>query len=300
MRKSKITTGSLLACLLLVCLSLACLLLIKLPIGFSKTNAQSIRLVWNDEFDGTADSSPDPAKWGYDIGIGPGFDGWGNNELQYYTNRTQNAFLDGEGYLVIKAIKESFTGADGITRGYTSARLVTRGKFEPTYGRIEVRLKVPFGQGIWPAFWMLGNNISTVNWPTCGEIDVMENIGREPSTVHGSLHGPGYSGATPLTGSVTLPDGKRFADDFHVFAVEWTPREIRFFIDDVLYQTRKATELSVDKRWVYDHPFYLLLNVAVGGAWPGSPDATTVFPQAMIVDYVRVYSNDRMPIRRVR
>ena len=260
--------------------------------------AQKAQLLWADEFDGPAGSSPDSAKWGFDIGVGD--NGWGNSELQYYTGRTQNAFLDGDGHLIIKAMKENFSGVNGVTRGYTSARLVTRGKFEQAHGRFEARIKVPFGQGIWPAFWMLGNNISSVGWPVCGEIDVMENIGREPSILHGSLHGPGYSGGNPLTATFTRPDGKQFKDDFHTFAVEWEPREIRFYIDDTLYQTRRSSELSANQRWVYDHPFYLVLNVAVGGNWPGNPDATTTFPQMMMVDYVRVYSNDRSPIRRDR
>jgi beta-glucanase (GH16 family) len=259
--------------------------------------AQKDRLLWADEFDGATGSSPDAAKWDFDIGVGQ--NGWGNNELEYYTNRPQNAFLDGDGHLVIKAIKETFTSGS-VTRNYTSARLVTRGKFEQAYGRFEARIKLPFGQGIWPAFWMLGNNINSVGWPTCGEVDIMENIGREPSINHGSLHGPNYSGGNSLTAVFTLPNGKALADDFHVFAIEWEPREIRFYVDDVLYQTRRAAELTGNKRWVYDHPFYLLLNVAVGGDWPGAPDATTIFPQTMMVDYVRVYTNDRDPIRRGR
>lgn len=264
------------------------LIVLALLVSASSAQAQKRTLVWADEFNGVAGAIPDAAKWDYDIGTGA--NGWGNNELQYYTDRPQNAALDGQGNLVITALKESFTGPNGVTRQYTSARLVTRGKFTTTYGRIEARLKVPFGQGIWPAFWLLGENITTVGWPSCGEIDVMENIGREPATVHGSLHGPGYSGGNPLTGVVTLPNGQRFTDDFHTFAVEWEPRTIRFFVDDQLYQTRRASELNANQRWVFDHPFYLLLNLAVGGNWPGNPDATTTFPQVLTVDYVRVYS----------
>lgn len=262
-------------------------------------NAQTRRIVWADEFSGPAETAPDATKWDYDLGAG--FDGgWGNNEKQYYTSRTDNAYLDGEGHLVIKASRENFTGNDGITRQYTSARLVTRGKFEVVYGRVEARLKVAFGQGIWPAFWMLGNDLSTVGWPQCGEIDIMENIGREPAIVHGTLHGPGYSGATPLTGFVTLPEGKRFTDDFHIFAVEWEPRAIRFYLDNQLYQTYTSDNLPAGAKWVFDHPFYLILNVAVGGNWPGEPDGTTIFPQTMLVDYVRVYerARSRMPTTR--
>lgn len=245
-------------------------------------------MVWSDEFEGAADSLPDQTKWNYDIGGG----GWGNNELQSYTSRAQNAFLDGEGHLVIRAIRENFTGPDGIARNYTSARLLTRGKFAVKFGRIEARLKVPFGQGIWPAFWMLGRDIGTVGWPACGEIDIMENIGREPSTVHSSLHGPGYSGATPLTASLTLPGGERLSDDFHVFAVEWEADEIRFYMNGNLYHTRKPSDVPAGQRWVYDHPFFMILNVAVGGNWPGSPDASTTFPQTLLVDYVRVYADE--------
>ncbi|MFL6216542.1 MAG: family 16 glycosylhydrolase [Blastocatellia bacterium] len=251
-------------------------------------SAQSYVLRWADEFDGAAGSAPDQAKWAYDIGG----NGWGNNELETYTSRTQNAFLDGDGHLVIKLIKETLTGPDGIRRDYTSARLLTKGKFTQRYGRIEVRVKVPFGQGIWPAFWMLGDNIDSAGWPTCGEIDIMESVGREPSTNHGSLHGPGYSGGSPLTGIYTLPNGQKFTDDFHTFAIEWEPTAIRFYVDDNLYQTKTPTD-AAGKPWVFDHPFFIILNVAIGGSFPGSPDATTTFPQTMTVDYVRVYTDPR-------
>lgn len=252
-------------------------------------SAQRRVLVWADEFNGPVGTLPDPAKWGYDLGTGS--NGWGNNEWQTYTNRPQNASLDGEGNLVIQALAETFAGVDGKTRFFTSARLVTRGIFEPRYGRIEARLKLPYGQGIWPAFWMLGADIGTVGWPACGEIDIMENIGREPSIVHSSLHGPRYSGGSPLTGSYTLPNNARFADDFHVFAVEWGPRELRFFIDDLLYHTRTSADMPTGGTWAFDRPFYILLNLAVGGNWPGYPDATTVLPQRLLVDYVRVYQD---------
>jgi len=285
--------------LFFVCVVIAASLMAS-PARTAKTETQNLTLAWADEFDGPAGTAPDPAKWGYDLGIGPGRDGWGNQELQTYTNRTANAYLDGEGHLVIKAIRENFTGADGFARAYTSARLITKGKTEPTYGRIEARIKVPFGQGLWPAFWMLGANHPAVVWPNCGEIDVMEIIGREPSKVYSTLHGPGYSGAQGLSESFTLPEGKEFAEDFHIFEVEWNPRDISFYVDGLHYHTRKAPEFTGNRQWVFDHPFYLLLNVAVGGNWPGNPDATTVFPQTMMVDYVRVYSDLRAPIRRIR
>ena len=257
---------------------------------------QQRQIVWADEFNGAAGALPDAAKWGYDLGAGD--NGWGNNELQYYTDRPANAALDGAGNLVITALSERFT-AGGVTRDYTSARLVTRGKFAAQYGRIEARLKVPFGQGIWPAFWLLGENIARVGWPECGEIDVMENIGREPSTTHGTLHGPGYSGGSGLTGLVTLPNGATFTEAFHTFAIEWVPRAISFYVDDQLYQTRTLSELNTNQRWVFQQPFYLLLNLAVGGDWPGNPNVLTVFPQKLVVDYVRVYAmTAREPMRR--
>jgi len=239
-------------------------------------------LVWSDEFNGPNGSAVDSTKWTAEVG---GW-GWGNHELEYYTERTTNAFQSG-GLLTIKAIKEQYTGSDG-TREYTSARLITKNKFSPQYGRFEARIKVPYGQGIWPAFWLLGSNIDTVNWPTCGELDIMENIGREPSMIHGTIHGPGYSGGAGPTASFTLPNNQRFADSFHTFAVEWEPNVVRFYCDGILYKTRTPADIP-GKTWVFDHPFFIILNLAVGGDWPGNPDATTVFPQTLLVDYVRVY-----------
>jgi len=266
-------------------------LLAKLGLGsvVSRTFTQKVadpmawRLVWSDEFNGPNRSGVDPTKWVLETG---GW-GWGNNELEYYTNRLQNAHIE-NGSLVIKALKENYTGPDG-RRNYTSARLKTQSKFSLTCGRIEARVKVPYGQGIWPAFWMLGTNIDQVGWPRCGEIDVMENIGREPSTVHGTIHGPGYSGANGLEASYSLSNGRRFANDFHTFATEWEPNVIRFYVDGTLYKTRTPADLPSNSSWVFDHPFFILLNVAVGGNWPGNPDASTVFPQTMMVDYVRAY-----------
>jgi len=230
---------------------------------------------WSDEFDGAAGSLPDASKWTYDLGAG----GWGNQELQTYTNQTENVHLDGQGHLVIHV--------SSTPSGYTSARLKTQGKFTTQYGRIEARAKLPSGQGLWPAFWMLGANISTVGWPTCGEIDIMENVGREPSTNHGTLHGPGYSGGNGISSSYVLSGSRRFSDDFHVFAVQWAPQSVTFSVDDVVYATVTPAALR-GATWVFDKPFFLILNVAVGGTFPGSPDATTQFPQEMIVDYVRV------------
>jgi len=242
------------------------------------------KLVWSDEFDGPNGSAVDSSKWSFDVGG----NGWGNNELETYTSRTANAHLEG-GLLVIKALKETFTGPDGITRNYTSARLPTKKKFSQAYGRFEARIKIPYGQGLWPAFWMLGDNIDIAHWPNCGEIDIMENIGKEPSIVHGTFHGPGYSGGSGVSAAYTLPNGRKFSDDFHTFAVEWEPNVIRFYVDGLLYRTRTPADLPAGTSWVFDHPFFIILNVAVGGGWPGNPDATTIFPQQMLVDYVRAY-----------
>lgn len=235
------------------------------------------QLVWSDEFDGDAGVLPDSSNWGYDIGG----EGWGNAQLEYNSDRPENVSLDGEGHLAITARQESYMGND-----YTSARIVTRDLHEFTYGRIEASIQLPVGQGIWPAFWMLGNDIDTAGWPTCGEIDIMEYLGHQPVIAHGTIHGPGYSGSAGLSQSYILPNGS-FDSDFHVFAIEWTEEEIRWFIDDVEYHSVTPDDLTGP--WVFDHPFYILLNVAVGGYWPGYPDETTEFPQTMLIDWVRVY-----------
>jgi beta-glucanase (GH16 family) len=239
------------------------------------------RLVWSDEFDGPAGSAPDRSKWTYDLGRGQ--NGWGNQELENYTNSTDNVFVDGEGRLVIQAIANP--GAQ-----YTSARLKTQGLAGFTYGKIEARIQVPYGQGIWPAFWMLGTDIGANGWPRCGEIDIMENIGREPGIVHGTVHGPGYSGGNGIGAQYALADGRRFADDFHVFTVVWEKDVVEFQVDGHRYKRITPADLPAGAQWVYGHPFFLLLNLAVGGSWPGYPDTTTKFPQRMVVDWVRVYS----------
>lgn len=236
-------------------------------------------LAFNDEFIGPAGQSPDAGKWDYDIGTD-----WGNAQLEYDTDRTANVSLDGNGNLAIIAREESYMG-----QPYTSARIVTRDLFEPTYGRVEARIKLPTGQGIWPAFWLLGADIETVGWPQCGEIDIMEYLGHDPYTVYGTAHGPGYSGGGGIGHSVTVP-GERFDTAFHVFAIEWSENEIRWFLDDSNYYSITPDSLNGNE-WVFDHPFYIILNVAVGGNWPGAPDGTTVFPQTMLVDYVRVYAD---------
>ena len=257
----------------------------------SEASAAEWSLVWSDEFAQPDGSAPDSAKWVYDLGANK----WGNNELQAYTDRRENSRIEG-GKLIIEARKEPFTGTDGVRSAYTSARLKTQGKAAWTFGRIEARIKLPRGQGIWPAFWMLGTNIATVDWPACGEIDIMESIGREPLTIHGTIHGPGYSGPNGIGGAIT----NRFpvADDFHLFAVEWEPGRIQWFFESNLYFTVTATNLPAGRQWVFGHDQFLILNVAVGGGWPGNPDKTTSFPQGMEVDYVRVYVRTKAPVTK--
>lgn len=238
-------------------------------------------LVWSDDFNSAAGTAPNNANWVFDVGRGPGNDGWGNQELQNYTNRASNVAHDGSGNLVITARQESFGGA-----AFTSARIKTQGKFAQAYGRIEARIKTPSGPGIWPAFWMLGQNIETVNWPQCGEIDIMEQRGQEPNINHGSLHGPGYSAGAAITSSYTLTTG-RFDTDFHIYAVEWSEDRIDFFVNNFLY--KRVLKSEVPGEWVYNQPFFIILNIAVGGTFVGFPTSRTPFPQQMVVDYVKVY-----------
>ena len=237
-------------------------------------------LSWSDEFDGGAGSSPDTSKWTFDIGTG--VNGWGNSELEYYTNRPSNVQLSGDGHLVITARRESYAGS-----GFTSARLKTQGLFSQKYGRFEAKIKTPSGPGIWPAFWLLGDNIREVSWPQCGEIDIMEQRGQQPALTHGSVHGPGYSGANAVTKPYALMQS-RFDAEFHVYAIEWGADYIDFYVDNYLYQRIQPGDLSGN--WVFNQPFFIILNVAVGGNYVGYPTTATPFPQSMIVDYVRVYT----------
>ena len=234
-------------------------------------------LTFEDNFD--TDGPIDAASWTAEIGTGE--NGWGNNELQYYTDRSENIKAEG-GMLHITARQESFQGA-----AYTSARITTKGKVEQQYGRFEARIQLPWGRGVWPAFWLLGSNIDEVSWPQCGEIDIMEYRGQDPSTLIGTVHGPGYSAGESVSKEYVLPND-RFDKGFHIFGIEWGPDYINFYVDDVLYN--QITPEDVDGEWVYDHPFFIILNVAVGGNFVGPPNANTVFPQTMLVDYVRVYS----------
>jgi len=219
---------------------------------FQKLEERNWQLTWSDEFNGAVGEVPDGSKWNFDLGNGQG--GWGNQELQTYTSNPANISLDGAGNLVITAIK---TG-----NNYSSARINTKGLFSQQYGRFEARLKAPYGPGIWPAFWMLGSNIDEAVWPQCGEIDIMELRGQEPHIINGSIHGPGYSGANPVTKRHVLIND-RYDADFHVYAIEWDNEKIDFFVDDYLYQ--RILTSDVPGEWVFDQPFFILLNLAVGG-----------------------------------
>lgn len=288
----------------------------------TQTVAQFTELVWADEFD--VDGAPNPDNWVYDIGTG--LNGWGNNELQYYTDRPENIVVQ-NGYLIITAREELFQGSN-----YTSARIKTKVSatdpdrgFERKYGRFEARIKLPSGKGMWPAFWMLGSNIeeerdddlSTFSWPYCGEIDIMENAGSKPTIISGAIHGPGYSGGEPILKEYDLVND-RVDSGFHIYGVEWGPNYVNFYVDDVLYKQITPEDLPNDplpegaedflstifpdpvelelytekwNTWVYDQPFYMILNLAVGGLFDGPPNDDTVFPQTMLVDYVRVYKD---------
>jgi len=220
----------------------------------------------------------DNSLWSFETGTGQ--NGWGNNELQYYTERPENVRVE-DGKLVITARKESFQGS-----GYTSARMITKDKFDIKFGRIEARMKMPWGRGLWPAFWMLGANIDEVGWPQTGEIDIMEYRGQEPNIVHGSVHGPGYSAGNAITKSFEL-NNDRLDTGFHTYGIEWNENYINFYIDDSLYNQIKPDDVTGE--WVFDKPFFMLVNMAVGGTFVGSPSNDTTFPQTLEVDYIRVF-----------
>jgi len=232
-------------------------------------------LFWSDEFDESAGTPINSEYWTCETGD----HGWGNAELQNYTQSTDNVAHDGNGNLVITAMGDDESG-------YTSGRCITMDKVEFTFGRVEARIQIPTGQGVWPAFWMLGSNFGEVGWPTSGEIDIMENVGHETHTVHGTVHGPGYSGGSGIGGSYMGDDA--FTNDFHVYAIDWDPYVIRWYVDGELFNVVSVNDMY-GREWVYNHDFFILMNVAVGGQWPGYPDETTEFPQQMLVDYVRVY-----------
>ena len=255
-------------------------------------NAPQEKLIWSDEFTATApQSAPDPANWTYDVGA----KSWGNKELEFYCSynsttgpcdaKSPNVYVGNDGYLHIIARRP--------TPGtYTSARIKTQGLQSFQYGRIEARIKMPAGQGFWPAFWTLGSNITSVEWPACGEMDIMESVGQIPSTNVGSIHGPGFTG-TRIGAEYKLPGNAKFADAFHTFGILWSPGKIQYYVDSPanVYVTYTPASLPHGAVWPFDTgKVFLILNLAVGGYWPGSPDATSVFPQEMLVDYVRVYA----------
>ena len=243
-------------------------------------------LEWSDEFNGSSIST---VNWVHEIGDGTDYGlpvGWGNNELQLYTNASQNSYLedisDDNAALVIEAT-ESAPGE------YRSAKLTTSGLRSFRYGKIDARIKLPTAQGMWPAFWMLGDNFSTLGWPGCGEIDILELVGFEPNTIRGNIHYVDSDQRYASAEGDPAIIAESFSEDYHQFGMEWTPNEITYLLDDVVYKT-----VSIDNEGMkeFDRSFYLILNVAVGGNWPGSPDASTVFPQKMYVDYIRYYSKD--------
>ncbi len=254
-----------------------------LPTATPTTQNSPWKPVWSDEFDGPSGTDPDPSKWTPAIGG----EGWGNQQLDYDTNN-QNVYQDGQGNLVIEARKGNPAGYQcwyGPCQ-YTSAQITTKGHFSFTYGRLEASIKIPYGQGIWSAFWLLGDNCATVGWPICGEIDVMENVSSQPNIIYGTVHGPSY-----FSGIYRLQHGK-FADGFQVYALQWDPSHLQFFVDGINYATFNRVSLPKPQDWVYNHPFHIILNLPVGGTWPGSPNFTTVFPQKMYISYVRVYAHE--------
>jgi len=225
------------------------------------------RLIWSDEFN--YNGAPDSTKWNYDLGAG----GWGNQELEYYTNRPQNVKV-GDGKLHITALKEDYEGSE-----YTSARILTKGKFSFKYGRVVVSAKLPTGVGTWPAIWMLGSNIDSVGWPACGEIDIMEHLGRDLNKIYGTLHYPGHSGAHANGKTAMIAN----AGEFHIYEVEWSPKEIKISVDGKVYQAVKNS-----KQIPFNHNFFIIINMAMGGNF-GGPVAADVSKETMEVDYVRVY-----------
>ncbi|MCB9219645.1 MAG: glycoside hydrolase family 16 protein [Ignavibacteriales bacterium] len=242
-------------------------------------NIDGYKLVWNDEFD---NSAIDLNKWEHEVNA----NGGGNNELQYYTARPENSFVK-EGNLHLVALQEEYTD-DGETRYYTSARMRTATKGDWTYVRVDVKAKLPYGQGLWPAIWMLPTDWQYGGWPASGEIDIMEHVGYDPGRIHGSIHTEAYNHriGTQKSGTKVIPDANT---EFHIYSIEWTEEKIIFLIDGEIYFTFGNDKQGKYETWPFDKRFHLLLNVAVGGDWPGNPTTQTIFPKEMVVDYVRVY-----------
>ncbi|MFN8669207.1 MAG: glycoside hydrolase family 16 protein [Gemmatimonadaceae bacterium] len=253
------------------------------------------RLVWSDEFDGPTGARPDSTRWRYEIGDGcaAGNCGWGNNEKELYTSDAANASLTGSGMLAITA--RVAAGGTSCYYGpcrYTSAKITTKGKYEPAFGRVEARIKLPRGQGLWPAFWMLGSGFPATPWPASGEIDIMEFRGSRPFEMSSAMHGPGYSGdKTPFVHRHG-GDGWSFVDGFHTYAAEWEPGQMRFYVDDALHYTVNRSATATLGDWAFDHSFYIILNLAIGGGFDGDPASDAIFPATMLVDYVRVFARE--------
>ena len=250
---------------------------------------QYTKLVFSDQFIGPAGTPPSASNWIHDLGAY----GAPDNELQTYTDSPANASADGHGDLAIVARRQTATGTDGLTRNYTSARLETQGLFSAKYGLIEARMKIPAGTGLWSAFWMLGNSVTTVGWPASGEIDVMETLGQDPLTVRATIHGPttshGPSGRSGYSRGMNFDSASSLASGFHVYGVSWSPNSVTWLLDGTPYATVTPADLAPGQTWVFNQPFHLLLNLAVGGNWDGLPNLSTPFPATLLVNWVRVY-----------
>jgi beta-glucanase (GH16 family) len=273
----------------------ACALALAASLGCAPNSTSTVSggwvQVWSDEFDGVAGARIDSTRWRYDTadGCAAGNCGWGNNEKEYYTALPENIALNGLGQLMIVArpAPAGLTCYYGPCR-YTSAKVTTRGKLDVAPGRVEARIKLSAGQGLWPAFWMLGSGFPTTPWPACGELDIMENRGSAPATTSSAVHGPGYSGNTPFAHAHSLAPGTA-ADAFHTFAVEWDSLRVRFFVDDTIHYVVTRGEIEQFGTSVLDRSYFLILNLAVGGHFDGDPASDAIFPATMLVDYVRVY-----------
>ena len=296
--RRRLGSGLLVALLLLGPLAATRLAQPMVAIAASSPEPPGWTLAWSDEFDGPAGAPPDSSKWNYETGGS----GWGNGQLEYDTSSTSNAALDGQGHLIITSRYEN---PGGYQCWYgkcviTSARLDTSTHFSQAYGRFEIRAKIPRGLGMWPSFWLVGNDILQVGWPQSGELDVMENDGWQPELNYGSLHGPVMPSGGHLYMSATygLPPGQALADAYHTYTLDWSPTALTWYVDGNPYETRTIADVP-NGYWVFNHPFVIVLETAVGGKWPGNPDPTTVFPQQMLVDYVRAYQANRVALLRI-